>query len=637
MRKGSAAGKTSVRRSCERCRKKKSRCPAEQPICSFCHRLNQTCIYLPRYKSKHGSTRLKPTNAFSAETDSSSVAAGRPSNRRQTASLDGAIGMPSISNVDSLHQDGWQVSAPEPPSELLGHFVDIYRGKIYFQPLPLFNLKSLRDELLSFPNHLRWLFLALALRHSNHPFFAGVESEAVEFYTTHSRNVTMELAIRGVAGAEVLQSLCLLALCEILAGEPARAWMTIGTASRLEALRLSSVHAPSDGHSNADAMSRCHWSIVILEKAFTPSLSSLMPSRHRPDYPQSPSRPAPLESCVVGKSYCPGLSNVHEPDSQDLGINAHTLQFLPIWGDIVSYLQDIRAGNSHSPWMSTSTHSQLAVRGYELECQSSHLHLLRNVSFPDRAPSELTEHREYWTSWLLMEIITHASQCALNNPFIHLVVLRGPTGGHRPRSFLQQTVDQALFNSRWVANLVQMCEDLSFEICDPLIGQAVAATATVPWLFQFARDETVAARAKQNLAKFETLLKHQSKTWPHIAHKLKILQSLQTAVDAKPQDAASEAATIRIQPELLWELLDPSIFAADPNSLLPPSDSPSATIQITTKLVHPVSETQEDQPLVSNGADNFWQVPFEGFQDSFLDEFLSETFLSGTLQPGMFP
>ncbi|KAH7121546.1 hypothetical protein EDB81DRAFT_847646 [Dactylonectria macrodidyma] len=529
-----------------------------------------------------------------------------------------------------------QLSAPEPPPEVLDHFVNIYPDKIYFQPLPLFNLKTLRGELPAFPNYLRWLFLTLALRHTEHPFFLGVESEAIEFYTKHSRNATMELSIRGDTNVEVLQSLCLLALCEINAGEPARAWMTIGTASRLEALRLSFASATSHEDSSADAISRCHWSIVTLEKAFTPSLSILMPSRHRPDYPQSPSRPAPLESYIAGKSYCPGLSNDHELGSQDLGVNAHTLQFLTIWGDIVSYLQDIRAGNPHSPWLSTSTHSQLAVRGYELEGSSSHLHLLRNVSFPDRAPSELSANREYWTAWILWEIITHASQCALNNPFIHLVVLRGPTGGSQPRSFLQQTVDHALFNSRWVANLVQMCEDLSFEICDPLIGQAVAATATVPWLFQFARDETVAARAKQNLAKFETLLKQQARAWPHIAHKLKILQTLQSAIDARLQDTASEAATIQIQPELLWELLDPSILAADPNSLLPPSDSPSATIQITTKFIHPITESQEDQPIVSSGMDNFWQTPFEGFQDSFLDEFLSETFLSGTLQQGIF-
>lgn len=259
---------------------------------------------------------------------------------------------------------------------------------------------------------------------------------------------------------------------------------------------------------------------MILEKAFTPNFTCLTQTPRHPDYPKSASRPVSLEPFASGKSHCPGLSNAHEANSQDQGINAYSLQVISIWGDIISYLHNIRSGTTHSPWLSTSTHNQLAVKVYELECKISHLHLLRNVSFPDRTPSDLSSYREYWTPWLLMQIMSHATQCALNNPFIHLVALRGLKDVSLPRSFLQQTVDHALFNSRWVARLVQMCEDLSFWIEDPLIGQAIAATATVPWLFQFARDEKVAAQAKENLGKFETILKRQSIMWPHIAHKV---------------------------------------------------------------------------------------------------------------------
>lgn len=108
------------------------------------------------------------------------------------------------------------LETPEPPAELLECFVEIYRQKINFQPLPLFNLKNLREELLSFPNYLRWAFLALALHHSTHSFYLGKEFEAIEFYTSYSRNITMESSARGVTKVEVLQSLCLLALCEII-------------------------------------------------------------------------------------------------------------------------------------------------------------------------------------------------------------------------------------------------------------------------------------------------------------------------------------------------------------------------------------------------------------------------------------
>ncbi|RBR07636.1 hypothetical protein FVER53590_28294 [Fusarium verticillioides] len=41
-------GEPRVRRSCERCREKKIKCPAEKPGCSHCRLANQTCTYLPR-------------------------------------------------------------------------------------------------------------------------------------------------------------------------------------------------------------------------------------------------------------------------------------------------------------------------------------------------------------------------------------------------------------------------------------------------------------------------------------------------------------------------------------------------------------------------------------------------------------
>ncbi|KAJ6171437.1 hypothetical protein N7470_000504 [Penicillium chermesinum] len=34
-----------VRQACEPCRRKKAKCPGEQPICSLCARLHQNCYY----------------------------------------------------------------------------------------------------------------------------------------------------------------------------------------------------------------------------------------------------------------------------------------------------------------------------------------------------------------------------------------------------------------------------------------------------------------------------------------------------------------------------------------------------------------------------------------------------------------
>lgn len=35
-----------IRQACESCRRKKTRCPGEKPMCSYCARLGQVCFYV---------------------------------------------------------------------------------------------------------------------------------------------------------------------------------------------------------------------------------------------------------------------------------------------------------------------------------------------------------------------------------------------------------------------------------------------------------------------------------------------------------------------------------------------------------------------------------------------------------------
>lgn len=296
--------------------------------------------------------------------------------------------------------------------------------------------------------------------------------------------------------------------------------MAIGSVSRLEALRLSPYSCYSCLPRSTDSILRCHWSIFTLEKTFTPHLARPGLPAGRLSFPQSVDNPNPLDISRAHKSYCPELSNDDEVHGHSIGINACCLEVLSVWGDIVAYLHEVRCGLVDYPWLPTSRHTQLVVAVYEIETKSANRHMLRHASFPDRSPSDVSSQREYWTPWLVMQILFHASQAALNNPFVQLVALRGSKDKIQPQSFLQKMVDQALFNYEWVARLVQMAEDASLQIYDPLIGYAVAATATVPWLFQFARDEEASGKARENLDLFEGFLGHLSLQWPHLAHKV---------------------------------------------------------------------------------------------------------------------
>ena len=137
-----------------------------------------------------------------------------------------------------------------------------------------------------------------------------------------------------------------------------------------------------------------------------------------------------------------------------------------------------------------------------------------------RQRDEILAYRQYWNPWLTTHVILHASLALLNHPFIHLVALRRNKGIRQSRLFLQQVVDQELFHSGWVFWLIGIFEDLSVEISNPLIGLAVAATSTIPWLYQFVRNGKVARKAGQNLTKGQRFLERLSQIWPCVAYKV---------------------------------------------------------------------------------------------------------------------
>ncbi|CVK99047.1 uncharacterized protein FPRN_03862 [Fusarium proliferatum] len=521
----------------------------------------------------------------------------------------------------------WSPANPEPPSDLLADFVNAYREKLYFQPVPLFDPKRLQLKIGTLPQYLRWSFLALSLHYTSHNFYYGLEGKAIEYYTTSARSVVVDMAAEGLVQLEVMQALCLLALCDHIAGKSSRAWMMIGMAAKLESLRLSDSKASGSRQSD-DAVSRCHWSIAILESTFTPHCNTLFEAAHVPNYPKSVPRPTTLHGM---KTYCADLTDAYEANVQDVGIVATCLGYISVWGSIISYLRDIRNGANEYPWLATSRHNQLTVKLYELENITSHRHLIRNAPFPDQPPSELSENREYWAPWVLFQVMMHATQAILNNPFVQLVALRRAGRNFQPRSFLQNTVDQALFHAEWVSRLVRMCADRQFEVNDPLVGQAVAGCVSILWIFQFARDRKVSEKAKENLAICETFLEHLARKWPHIAEKVEILQTLNIKVKKKrqsPQDDESGSATIQFEPDMMWELLDPAMSGVDWPSLCKAGGTyaaTSATIKVATKFIHPINSDEDNVPM-ENVSHNLFDLE-DVYGEPFLDQFFSDSLL----------
>ncbi|KAM5351073.1 hypothetical protein ACJ41O_003796 [Fusarium nematophilum] len=484
-------------------------------------------------------------------------------------------------------------------------------------------MDGLRTRIESSPLFLQWIFLALSLSSAQYDSNSAKEADLIHSRARSARDTVLELAMRGVAKVEISQALCLLAIGDILEGRPALALMAIGAASRLELMR--GMGSPQLRLDDDDTSLRCYWSVFILEKAFAPRFTLLSQSLVPPEYPNSAREPSP-PNYHEEEELEPDLANIRDDSKPDFGITGHALRGISFWGDVISYLHAIRLGRADSPCQTDSTFYQLTNKLYDLEGQLGHMHFVRNVAFADRSLEELEARREYWVPWLLFQMAAHSTQGLLNHPFIHLVTLRQANRPSQPRLFLQQTVDQALFHSGWVARLAQTCLDVGFVSYDPLIGDMVAATATIPWLFQYARDSKISDTSKENYRKCVDFLSSMPDLCPRNAQKLELLHQLQTL-----SSRAHDNSMISFQPAKIWQLIDSDIMdtvAPQPASEDTPggqSQASNTTVSVQTTFVHPVVDKRADRRPGSMAGS---AVPADGFYEEGLEQYSLDSIFS---------
>lgn len=237
--------------------------------------------------------------------------------------------------------------------------------------------------------------------------------------------------------------------------------------------------------------SRCCWSIFILEKVFFlgPSILQLdAPPMVYTRSPPSPLKPPAPE--ILGTS----LSTLGSA-TKDLGILTYCLQLTSIWGDIAGYMRQIRLGQGEEPWLASSKYHKLAAQFYKFESSLAQEHRFKNVGFDVRSCAEISQHKDYWTSWILLQVTFHTGHALLNHPLFHIATPERTTPSFRPPTFLQRVVDEALLHSGWTVRLIRMADNLGHQVNDPFIIHQVITTATVHWVFAFASDDAVAGRA----------------------------------------------------------------------------------------------------------------------------------------------
>ncbi|KAI1874175.1 uncharacterized protein JN550_002754 [Neoarthrinium moseri] len=603
----------SSRRSCENCRRKKTKCTGERPVCSFCQRLQQKCYYLPRDRKRSQDTDFgvhQKKWALKRRTPTPSVATGRSPGRR------GEINSPAKA-VGSA----WVDTENDLLSNMLDLAVTVHDERMNFQPISLFCPRVLRDTLAKAPHFLQWTFLSLSIMYLGSDTPDLSTREAVKRHSASARVVVTQLAAEGTPKLEISQCLCLIALAHILAGEGGLAWMTLGLASRLEVLRISQQEQGEPGV-DSEASSRCYWSIRSLENVFAPQSIPRLQDLYTPAYPTDMQAPEPV-IVKTRQQAAYDLAFMDDECIQGSGIYAHSIRVMASWRDVSKYLHSIRHGNIDKPWLPTSKFAELTQQLYELENNLDYKHCFRNARLNDRSLDALHKDREYWRCWMLYQLRFHACSALLNHPFVHLVALRSANRSSAPRSFLQITVDQALYHSSWVIRLINMCLEVGFSIYDPFTSDIVVAVATVPWIMQYARDSKVAARSKENLSQCRNFLSTLSQLWPRVVQKLATLDQLQSLTDC-----AAAQNTISFEPAQLWQLLDPSIteLSAQRNASSLSASDRSTTMRVHTTFIHPLVEKEgaDEVPKVASETPFPLGLPGDTSQQFLFDDFFMQ-------------
>ena len=265
----------------------------------------------------------------------------------------------------------------------------------------------------------------------------------------------------------------------------------------------------------APELSRCCWSLFILDRIYGSSFQSLpaiVNEENLPEMPPSAKRPYSLLSDLPKD-----LGGTQIEKQNDAGINVYALQLLSIWGRLMAYLRTTRKGTVEDAWTATSVYQQIKSDMSGFETVLPEVHRFKNSRFSESSLSEMETHRTYWAPWVFTQCLYHTIHCTLNHPFLHIARIPGRRKLRSP-SFLQHTIDQAVLHSAWVVLILSLCDERAFKVFDPFIGHLASMIATAQFFLRFSQDDQLAAKALRDFNMLQSFVEKMATSHHHLRH-----------------------------------------------------------------------------------------------------------------------
>ncbi|KAH7418587.1 fungal-specific transcription factor domain-containing protein [Cadophora sp. MPI-SDFR-AT-0126] len=521
-----------IRQACEPCRRKKSRCPGEKPICSHCARLQQNCYYADE-RPEHERTSITP---------SPQVAGIRPEDRLKflenqlSEVLANQASMSRSTSVQVSDTPRTAAHRPHPSRRLSDPILpawDIILGaaETYLeycdcQPLPLFQRSSFIRTLKNRTPEVLLSILAIALRFSQDQQSRSNHVRLISGYVEAARTIISKKVFDGTVELSTIQALCLLTIVDFTDGHTRRASIHCSLAMSLaHNAGLTSESSMILPDQEKEERRRCFWSLFLVKRLHGADFMILDFSAEDnfPWYPETTG--APLSP---SQESSPTRTDEQGPDK---GIVAYAIQLSEVWFKITRYARRRGKPSSLPPWSSQSEYALILAHQMDFETRMPYIHRFEPAKFSQKSVEHLNSNRDYWGPWLFIQFLYHTNLCLLNHPLLLSLRLRN-FKCVIPEIFLQHTSDLISSHATWIINFIDMLEAKPFKVTDPFLGHCVAIIATIYLQESFVDDPGTRREKQDNFDKCLKFIRGFGEQWPHLGRIANKLQRLAETVSS---------------------------------------------------------------------------------------------------------
>ncbi|OJK02251.1 hypothetical protein ASPACDRAFT_58597 [Aspergillus aculeatus ATCC 16872] len=550
-----------AKQACLPCRRKKSKCPGQRPVCAHCARLRQPCSYDDR-------------RAVGLSLPKRQVISQELSDAQTSLSINRAPATPELPLT----------RLALPPWVQVSEIAQLYLQWVESQPFPLFHHDTFLSTLQTRDMGLVYALLAVAGRFSPHPEHPGGE-EVYAGYRQIAHRLVMEHILSGDVVLWTLQTLVLLATAAGLDDDIKRLHSYISLLVSWEHVIPCSTRPPGRaGLEYDDEALRCRWSIVLLQKFYwttTHTMSDFLTedARLREHAPRLfPSKVSPTPS-------------PEEYQYADQGIMMAVIHLSEVWSQARSYVRSRGHANPDPPpWSYKSAYSQRMSLLLQIGASLPSFHRYAVVNPEAQNPEDINADREYWAPWFLSRFLYHTTVCLLNHPL--LVMLCARETGPVPEIHLQQTSSLITHHTRWISDLLILLEEKAFRITDPIVGYCAAIVATIELQLQYTGSTDERASKKQRLQRCIDMVEQLGAIWPALRRLSISLHQLIHDTATAYQQSTHHNTEFRVRLSGFWEVLEFPTSAAATTTTTPTQSCKSDH----QRSFQPASQPSQQQP-----------------------------------------